>query len=247
MKKLFVLLLPLLLIALNTIRLNAQCTPDLSCKDTLTPGQICPESLADGYVGQPYNQAVTIIPPSSAVIDDLTIIIYKIEIDTVTNLPPGITYQVNAKELFPGTAYCVLLSGTPLLAGQYNIGITVIPFINVLGSIVALPPVENDTSVKMTIFDPDQIRNQYDDGFTVLTTGTNYYGEIKLGFESTQHERIALKIFNYMGSLIYHESMISKPGENYFEFTGNNLLPGCYIYSISSRMSVYSGKVIKAM
>jgi hypothetical protein len=36
------------------------------------------------------------------------------------------------------------------------------------------------------------------------------------------------------------------PGENYFDFTGESLQPGTYIYRITNSEEVVTGKLIKA-
>jgi hypothetical protein len=237
----------LMLIVLVHTGAYAQCTPDaIHCEDVLTPGQICPEVLADGYLGIPYSQTVTILPPSSATVNDITISIVKIKIDTVKNLPPGIVYATNAEEMYPGTAYCVLISGTPAQAGEYMLSISVIPYINVLGDIVALPPVENDTSVKITIYESDAIHSLPDNASHAIENRPNPFSETtSICFLTDEYTAITLRIFNNLGILLYSETMQAKPGRNLFRFTGENIRPGHYIYSVVNKQAVYAGKMVK--
>ncbi len=226
----------------------SQCTPDtVTCRDTLEPGQICPEIMPDGYLGEPYNQTVTILPPSSAIVYDIPITIVKIKIDTITNLPPGLVYEVNASELYPDTAYCALLSGIPTQVGEYEISITVIPYID-LGSVVEWFPVENDTSVKIYVYEEVTGAKDMDyDEFDVIGNRPNPFSETtELGFISDKSEQFKLNIYNYLGVLIYSETIEANPGRNSFSFTGENLIPGYYIYSITNRQTVYSDKLIKS-
>jgi hypothetical protein len=225
----------------------SQCTPDIiNCHDILTPGQICPGVLADGYLGLPYNQTVTILPPSSATIKDITITLVKIEIDTITNLPPGIVYETNAPEMYPGTAYCALVSGTPTHTGEYMLNISVIPYINILGDIIALPAVENDTSVKLTVYEPDALHSPTDDVFHAIENRPNPFSETtEIGFVIDESAEVKLNIHNNLGVLVYSETVQAKPGRNFFRYTGENIVPGHYVCTIINRQAVYTWKMIK--
>jgi hypothetical protein len=244
MKKLIFLLI---VIALAPLRAFSQCTPDVvNCLDVLTPGQICPEVLANGYLGLPYNQTVTVLPPSSATINNVTINIVKIKIDTIANLPPGIVYETNAAEMYPGTAYCALVSGTPTHTGEYKLGIRVIPFINLLGDVVALAPVENDTSVKITIYDPDALHNPTDDVFRAFENRPNPFSETtEIGFALDESAEVKLDIHNNIGVLVYSETVHAKPGRNFFRFTGESIVPGYYICTIVNNQAVHAWKMVK--
>ena len=239
----------LLLVATALISAGAysQCTPDtVNCKDILAPGQICPEVLADGYLGLPYNQTVTIWPPASAVVNNITITIISIRIDTVTNLPPGLTYAMNATKMFPGTAYCVNTSGVPTRAGEYKLNIRVVPSISLLGDIIELPPVENDTSVRITVYESTAIEGMTEEAFHAIENRPNPFSETTvIGFLMEEPAEVNLSVFNNLGNLVYSETMQAKPGRNFFRFTGESLSPGHYIYSIVNKQSVYSGKMIK--
>jgi hypothetical protein len=238
----------LILLALMPAMAYTQCTPDaVNCQDVETPGQICPEILADGYMGLPYNQTVTILPPASFIINDIPVTIVKIKVDTVTQLPPGIVYEANATEMFPGTAYCVLISGTPTQAGIYKLNIRVIPYIDIFGDVVELPPVENDTSVQMTIHSPDGADDLPAYGFQAIENSPNPFEETtKIGYEMDESSEVRLTVYNQLGLPVYYEAMRAKTGRNFFRFSGENLLPGCYIYSIIKNKATFSGKMIKS-
>jgi hypothetical protein len=245
MKKQLELLL--LLIAFLPAGAYSQCTPDtVNCKDVMEPGQICPQVLADGYLGISYNQTVTILPPASATINDITINLVKIEIDTVTNMPPGLTYEASATEMYPGTAYCVLVTGVPTQIGEFMLDIVVIPYINLLDDIVALPPVENDTSVKITIYESLGINDLTDNAFQVIENRPNPFSETtEIGYVLNEPAEVKLTIHSNIGILVYSETMQAKSGLNLFRFNGENIGPGHYIYSIVNKQSVFTGKMIK--
>lgn len=241
-------ILVLIIIALLPSGTYSQCTPDtVNCKDVLTPGQICPEELADGYLGLNYSQTVTILPPPSFVINNVGVTIVKIKIDTVTNLPPGLSYQVSAEELYPGTAYCVLVSGIPTQTGLYMLNISVIPYIMILDNVVELPPVENDTSVRMTIYESNAVNDPTDESFHAIESRPNpFSATTEIGFTADEYASITLKIHNNLGLLLYTETIQAKPGRNFFGFNGEDLSPGYYIYSIVNNRAVFSEKMIKS-
>jgi hypothetical protein len=248
MKNLTLLLFSVTCIFMNANLACAQCIPDtINCKDTLKPGQICPEIMPDGYLGEPYDQTVTILPPSSTVIADVTIPIVKIIIDTITNLPPGITYQPNANEFYPDTAYCVLLSGIPTETGVFDIAITVIPYIDFLGNVVEAPAVVDDTSITITVYETSGMNEMQSNGFYILSNQPNpFSGTTLLGFMTNEYAPVRLNIYNYLGILVYSETIHALPGRNYFRFNGENLRPGYYIYSIVNNDNVYSERLIKS-
>jgi hypothetical protein len=240
-------ILVLILIALVQTGVYSQCMPDtVNCEDILTPGQICPEVLADGYLGLNYSQAVTILPPSSATINDITVTIVKIKIDTIANLPPGLDYESNATEMYPGTAYCVRISGIPTQTGEYMLNIRVIPYINLIGEVVELPPVENDTSVKISVYESNAIYSLADGAFHAIENRPNPFSETTaIGFVMDESAEVKLNVYNNLGILVYRETMRAKPGRNFFRFTGENIEPGHYIYSIVNKEAVHAGKMLK--
>jgi hypothetical protein len=248
MKKQILLLLFFVFLSVNTFNLYPQCIPDtVNCKDILEPGQICPEVLPDGYLGITYNQTVTILPPSSAIAYEIQFPIVKIKIATIENLPPGITYKVSATELYPDTAYCVLLSGVPTETGTFDISITVIPYVDFLGNVFEAPAVVNDTSVTISVYEPNAIENIPDDEFCIIGNQPNPFSEATvLGFTVDISSQVNLCIYNYLGVLIYSETLDAKPGENFFRFNGNQIPPGCYIYTIVNEKDSYSGKMVKS-
>ncbi|MBN1414242.1 MAG: hypothetical protein JW973_04005 [Bacteroidales bacterium] len=242
------LLLIIISIFAGTGNAYSQCMPDtITCKDTLEPGQICPALLPDGYLGKAYNQTVTILPPSLAVFSGIPLIIVKIRVDTIVNLPPGITYEMNADELYPDTAYCILLSGIPSDTGEFKIAITVIPYVDILGSIVEGPPVVNDTSVKIYIHEQGTMIKTHFTEFLVIVNGKNPFTEFTMiGCMVDQVSPVKLNIYNYMGVLVYSEILEAKPGRNWFRFTGGELRPGCYIYTVCNNKIILVDKLIKA-
>lgn len=121
MKHAFLLLLSgLLLLAVTPA--SAQCVPDTTIGDSVG---LYPSLLADGVVGQPYNQVINIIFPQDTVITSGTTTLNpdfcSFRIDSVPNLPGGMSYACNTPNCVwvidhtPGVINrgCITISGTP--------------------------------------------------------------------------------------------------------------------------------------
>ncbi|MCD6200483.1 MAG: T9SS type A sorting domain-containing protein [Bacteroidales bacterium] len=226
---------------------SAQCTPDTGCIDVGTPGQVCPDTLAGAFLGEAYYQPVTFIAPDSAFIGNSGVKITRIEIDTIANLPPGITYSTDTNIFFPDTMYCVLISGTPTDTGTFYIDISVIPYIwsDILGE-VKMNPQHDSTSVFIVVSEPSFLPERKGTGFSLINPRPNPFREsVKIGFTTADPKNAELVVYDLSGQVIYRERLYSRPGKNYFRFTGAALYPGVYPYFVSTAGKRLAGKLVK--
>ncbi|MCK4345848.1 MAG: T9SS type A sorting domain-containing protein [Bacteroidales bacterium] len=224
----------------------SQCVPDTTCEDIGDPGQICPDSLPDGTVGIYYEHTATILPPKTTIINDVPFYIVMILLDTITNLPPGLTYQASAKEMYPDTAYCAIIQGTPTETGTYALRIKVIPFINYLGFPTAGDMVVNDTSLAIIIHATSNVESLNYSGFYGFQKGPNPFSDYtRIGCFCDKSCIVELKIFSLVGQVIHKEELYASKGKNLFRFDGSDLKSGTYLYTISNARGKYSGKLIK--
>jgi len=152
----------------------SQCEPDtINCKDIGEPGQICPAILPDGFLGVPYEEVITIIAPDSANLEEGSIGLFKIELVSLENLPPGIGFTSETMEFFPDQYYCVSLTGTPTQLGTYNLKITVIPYIKLMTWVLALDPQTDSTSVSLTIMPSSAVINLGKASFSLIPAYPN--------------------------------------------------------------------------
>lgn len=114
----------LVLVALNSLNMNAQCTPD----NTQTEPGIYPDSatgLADACVGILYEQLITNVVPADTNIVvwgiPVTTTIDSIVMDNLSGLPPGMTFACNPNSCtFPGgQTGCAIITGTCSVSGNY--------------------------------------------------------------------------------------------------------------------------------
>ncbi len=237
----------MLLPIINLCEICGQCTPDtIGCVDELLPGEICPDTLPEGEVGVEYNQTVTIWPPSTYSSELITVTIIKIQIISVDSLPPGLEYEVNAEDLYPDTAYCSLISGTPTDTGLFSLAIKVQPYILFGVDTIMWEPQVNDTSVFIRINSPSNIKNIFEEEFQIINEPNPFNSKTRIGFITGKTGEVELYVFDILGKLVYNEKIIAKRGENYFEFTGENLINGIYIYSIKNNETSLSRRLIKS-
>ncbi len=150
MKSLFTAFLFLLFF----IPAQSQCTIDFS---QTSPG-LYPDTLPDGFVGQSYSEDITFVLP----LDTMGYLFTNFHILAIS-LPVGLTWQCN--NFSNGCNYdpqvnqygCVNVTGTPLLAGQYNIDVTVIADLDIVQGVpvtfqVYMEVLPNNTSVSNTGF-----------------------------------------------------------------------------------------------
>ncbi len=227
---------------------TAQCNPDtMNCKDTGNPGQICPRFLPEVKVNVAYDESITVIAPGTFDYLGTPINVSYIVVDSVINLPPGITYNANADKFYPDSAYCVQISGIPEEAGDFPLSIYVSPFIDIGTGPVNAGQIVDDTSVVMTVQGPSGINPYPVNEFRVLPNIPNPFNEItRLGVFTPFDDRIELQVYNILGKLMHEEMLGAPPGEHFFQFDGSELLPGTYFYRIKNSSTFYTGKFIKS-
>lgn len=225
----------------------SQCLPDTeNCIDTDEPGQMCPSNLPDGYLGEYYDQVITILTPESGNVGELNINIHKLRLESVENLPAGITYHSATNEFFAGESYCIQLKGTPILAGTYKLKITVTPFVRILGVPVPWGKYVDSTSVVMNIAMPAYINDPGGLDFSLINAYPNPFNSTtRIGFYEIKGAETELRVFDLSGKQVHYENMEGSIGENYFDFTGQALRPGFYLYSVVRENEKLIGRIVK--
>ncbi len=112
---------------------NPECHPDLSCKDILKPGQVCPSALAQATLNTHYQETMTVIPPSVYEFGEAfgNVKLTKIVITEIEGLPPGIQWCKNQEDFpvtEPNSHYCCQFYGTPTATGEYPLKIKIKPY-----------------------------------------------------------------------------------------------------------------------
>jgi len=226
---------------------QGQCVPDTAnCKDIDKPGQICPDSLPVAVLNTYYYQVVTIIPPYEFDLGEGVIPIVKIIIDSVTNLPQGLSYEANAAELFADSAYCVLISGTPIETGTFPLKIYITPFVEFVGSIVQSAQTLDDTSLFIQVNSTTGLPVINTDQIELLPVKPNpFIISSRIGLNSDKFGVGELWVFYITGQIAHHEEIWVQPGKNYFDFRGEKLRKGIYLYKVSFMGKSFTSRVVK--
>jgi hypothetical protein len=247
MKRFLHILAALFTVLFLSAQLSAQCTPDPGCLGTLQPGEYCPEEFPPLLINVPYDEVITFMLALEIEREGTTYTLDSMAVDSVRNVPPGMTYSSSANGYVPGTAYCSQLSGTPTQSGVFPITFYLQPFVDFGSGPVSLGQFIDDTSVVVTVYDPLGIDPQQADQFRILPIVPNPFSEnTRISFYTTYQDRVSLQVYNILGKLMYEEAQNASSGEQEFEFTGEDLLPGTYFYRVINSRKLYTGKFIKS-
>jgi len=226
-----------------------QCVADTAnCKDIDKPGQICPDTLPAAVLNTWYEQVFTVIPPYEFDLGTGIIPIYKIVLDSVTNLPQGLSYEANATELFADSSYCVLISGAPVQTGTFPLNIYITPFIiiELTEDTVKFGQMLDDTSLFITVQSTTGLPVMSTDQVSLLTVKPNPFTmSSRIGLNSDKFGVGELYVFYITGQMAHHEEIWVQPGKNYFDFRGEKLRKGIYLYKVSFMGKNFTSRVVK--
>lgn len=235
-----------LFLSLAENRAVAQCDPMTAeqCPDPENNGEICPDTLAVGFLGVLYSQVATILAPGQ---DTAGISLHHITLSAIDNLPPGITWQTNAanNEFYPNIYSCILLEGTPDSAAIYNLKIVVDIYISLFGFPIYATTITDSTSLTMEIVDASGLADNGTNDLFITGNYPNPFSSItRINYYCSEPGQVSLKIYSLLGEEIYNESMMSARGENYFVYKNDNLQKGPYFYVLNKDGHTASGIII---
>jgi len=245
---LFSALICFIIVAGSTSGSYSQCIPDtINCIDEDEPGQICPDELPVGTVGEEYKHYITILAPESGNVGQINIRLYKVRLESIDNLPPGIEFNSETMEFYPNEAYCVSLTGIPVEAGTYDLTVAVTPFISLLGIPFAMPVQKDSTSVSIIIEASSGVNSLNGRDFALIDAYPNpFMTSTRIGFLDLSPADTELRVFNMLGKQVYHEIITGSTGRNYFQFTGAEIPSGFYLYIVSKDNRRLRGRLIKS-
>jgi hypothetical protein len=243
-------ILLLLALAFLPLRTLPQCTPLTAdqCPDPENNGEVCPDTLALGFLNQPYQVTATILPPASDTVLGVQIQIHHIVLDSVTNMPPGLTWQSNTTDnnFYPGTYYCILMQGTPTQADTFHLKIYIGAFIDVFGTPVYGGQVVDSTSIAIVIIDNTGITERQDKSFYIAGNSPNPFSSwTSIRYYSEEPGPVEFQLYTMMGALVDTRQTLASKGENYFHYLGDKLAPGTYFYLLRSNGKQAAGKMVK--
>jgi hypothetical protein len=214
----------LIIIALTHFSFG-QCTIDY----TPTTTGIYPDTLPTGYVGQAYNTDITFVMP----LDTLGYNFTNFKILSVS-LPVGLNWQCN--NAANGCNYnpqqsqygCVNIAGTPLLAGQYSVSVTVIADL----TIVQGYPFTFQIYLEIL---PSNVTTS-NDGFTMV--GAAGCSPITVDFTNNNPGLLAYNWDFGNGNISTSETpapqVYNAPGDYVVNYTAYGTLDTVYVYTLTN-------------
>jgi hypothetical protein len=238
-------LLTILSVAFLSLNMYSQCTPlsPAECPDPENNGQICPDTLPDAYLNQPYSEVITLLVPLA---DTTGIPLHHLTLVTVDNLPSGITWISNSPDsvFMAGNYYCILLEGSPTVADTFWLHIVLDVYVNFFGQPVYATTITDSTSVFMTVTDNTGIKEE--ENISIAGSYPNpFISWTSTKFFSKETAEVTLQVYNLLGELLEERRMTARPGENYFHYNGETLSPGTYCFVLRTGNSVQSRLMVR--
>ena len=245
-----------LTLALAFVGANAQCNPD----PQFTVAGVYPDSasgISPAYVGQLYNQNITIITPIDTFVAnplggaDILVTIDNIDLTNVTGLPNSFSYACDPPN-------CSFSGGTIACAELYSAG----PTSSEIGShqiifetttyVSNVPFIETTTQddvidyYYLNISSTSNTINKFNDfTFEMKDIYPNPINDnAKIQFISGNSADVVFTVFNYLGEKIEERNIAASIGVNDIEISANDYANGVYLYSINNGMQLVSKRMI---
>lgn len=215
----------------------SQCTPN----PAITQPGIYPDSatgLTPAIVNQPYVQDMQLKVPVDTVVTigplPVTVPITSIELVSFSGLPAGLSYTCNpANCTFPGGSNgCVAVTGTPTVAGVYQI--TAVTKTN--ATIFGVPNSQYDT-INYYFLTVTTASGLSEDGKPAMTMSQNMPNPTEdfttIVYNLPTAGDVEFYMHNMIGKEVYHRTYNGDQGENILKLDVRDFTPGVYMYSIS--------------
>lgn len=217
-------------------------------------------NFLQGTVGVPYVQNITVKVPKDTVSSSILFCFNRFVLSTPTGttnygLPPGLNFGVNLSALqngtvngapsfkFPGNANnCAIIYGTPTTAGTYTLHLKIDAFATpAIMSCPSTPNVNGGTNVSTNYLHYYIIKiNASTTGlaeigkntFNLQNVPNPFTHQTTIRFFVTESAKATISVHNMLGKLVYETGMLTKPGDNEFEFDGSGLSNGMYFYTV---------------
>ncbi|GMT45835.1 MAG: hypothetical protein IEMM0006_1667 [bacterium] len=228
----------------------AQCTPadSTTCPDPENNGQICPDSLKNGYLNQEYNQTISILAPPQIVVQGIPIPIKYIHLVDVGNLPPGISWKSDdsTNNFYPHIYSCVLLSGVSADTGTYTLRIKVDVYGDIAGTPVLLGQNVDSTSLSITVEASNGIDKNIFIRQKIKVWPNPFEKEFHLQFLSPSGNSTQIEIYTLLGKRVFRQNYPTSPGQNTLTIDGNVFHQQHYIIKLTTGGKQYTAILTKA-
>ena len=241
-------------LAIVTIFAIAQCTPDSQFS---VPG-IYPDSttgLSSAYVGQAYNEVITIISPLDTTVlyngIPLPVTVQTIELTSVTGLPGSFTYDCATSNcvFIGGSTSCAVLSSANPLSSEIGLHQIIMATTTTVDAGILIPITQVDTIDYYYIDIVDNtasVVNQFDNTtFNMKDVYPNpVVNNAKIQFISGTPEAVTFKVYNLLGEEVDSKTIHSQRGVNTINVNTTSYSEGMYLYSINNGSEILTKRMI---
>lgn len=233
---------------LLNVNSSAQCSPDTSINTT----GVTPTSLANGKVGQPYNQVLQYYVVKDTLVSlpglgDFNATIDSFSIVQITGYPNGLSYQCNTSNCTTpgGVNGCINVTGTPTEEGVFPLEI--ILKIRATENTFKITQTQYDTisSYVLTINANTSVnkneKTQIPDYQVFPNPAKN---EFYLNVYSTNNQNCNIQIINLQGQTVMSDHFEMKNGLNKNTINIAHLAKGIYLLQINNGTSQFHQKLL---
>ena len=241
-------------LAIATIFASAQCTPDSQFS---APG-IYPDSatgLSPAYVGQAYNEVITIITPLDTTVMyngiPLAVTIQTIELTSVTGLPASFTYDCATSNcvFIGGSTSCAVLSSANPLSSEIGSHQIIMSTTTTVDAGIGVPITQDDVIDYYYIDIVDNttsVVNQFDN--TTFNLKDVYPNPVnntaKIQYISGLITTVEFNIYNLLGEEVESRVISSSRGVNTININTSAYSEGMYLYSINNGSEILTKRMI---
>ena len=229
---------------------HSQCVPDPIYADSTFGVWPTPQTnFSDGDIGVFYDEVVYFkVPRDAGNIDSLYAgqLIDSIILSSVTNLPPGLSFQCDIPSCtwnFDSVG-CASISGTPTTNGSYQISLDATVWTEIFLTPFPVPYSFNGYTINIG----STSSNSLGAGFSNLTLENPIPNpsdnSTNIGFKSLNSENISFEITNLIGEVILQDYFISNVGMNNISVNTSIYTNGVYLYSISNGLARSTKRLI---
>ena len=218
----------------------SQCTPDLTLADSTFGVWPTPQTnFSDGDIGVFYDEVVYFkIPRDAGNIDSAYAgqLIDSIILSSVSNLPPGLSYQCDIPSCtwnFDSVG-CASISGTPITNGSYQISLDATVWTEIFTVPFPVPYSFNGYFINIGTTSDHSLGSSFSNLTLDNPVPNPSDNSTNIGYISINSDNISFEITNLLGEVILQENFVSKIGLNNISVNTSIFSNGVYLYSISN-------------
>jgi len=218
----------------------SQCTPDPTYADSTFGVWPTPQTnFPAGDIGVFYDEVVYFKVPRDAGNVDSSFagqLIDSIILSSVTNLPPGLTYQCD----IPSCTWnydsvgCASISGTPTTNGSYQISLDATVWTEIFLTPFPVPYSFNGYSINIGPTSDNSLGSSFSNLSLENPVPNPSNNSTNIGYSSINSQNISFEITNLIGEVILQQNFVSNVGLNNISVNTSMFSNGVYLCSVSN-------------